>query len=120
MRRLPRLPIRTLAAASLAFVGVTALPGIITASCGDYVHVQTHDEAPIAPQPCHGPECSRVPASAALPLTAPVPSSESDDPTVIINADADHRPSPGWAAGVATDAHPVRVTSSTFHPPRAN
>ena len=121
MRLLPRLPIRTLAAAVLAFAGVALLPGTAPASCGDYVRVQTHDEAPAPPRPCHGPECSKAPAAPALPLTAPVLSScGSDQSPVVLQSDADDRPSPGRAAAGTSAARPVRLTSSIFHPPRAN
>jgi hypothetical protein len=114
-----RLPIRAVAAAALALAGVLMLPGGASATCGDYVHIQT-DDPPAPPRPCHGPQCSKAPATPIVPMTAPVPSSsESEQPSLVVDTEPGGRPSAGWAAGHTRFPLPIRLTSSIFHPPRA-
>ena len=118
----PRLPIRAVAAAVLAVAGVALAPGGAAASCGDYVQIVTdHKPAhqPAGPAaPCPG--CSKAPATPILPLSAPVGSpSESEQSVALTDPAGGTRPVPGWARAMAANPHPVRLTSSIFHPPRA-
>ena len=122
MTLFPRLPVRAVAIAVLAVAGLAVAPGGAAASCGDYVQIVTDHQptpqpaAPVAP--CPG--CSKAPATPILPLSAPVGSpSESEQSVALTNPAGGARPVPGWARSTATSPHPVRLTSSIFHPPRA-
>ena len=123
MRFLSRLPFPALAALGLVIVGVALTPGGAAASCGSYVTIQGHADAggpiPAPTVPCHGPGCSNAPASPALPLTAPVTSSQgSEQPSAHSDSSADSTAGPRWGPFLSVDSHPVRVASSIFHPPR--
>src|SRR5215218_1784280 len=126
MPRLSRLPFPALAAVGLVLAAVALAPGTAAASCGSYVTIQGHTDAgapaPNPPAvPCHGPGCSKAPASPALPLTAPVRSStDSDQPSAHSDSSADPTAGPGWRQFQPVDSHPVPVASSIFHPPRAS
>ena len=111
-------PIRALLGAALALAAGLLLPGVASATCGDYVHIQTAD-APAGPRPCHGPECSKAPAGPAVPLTAPVLSADSDQSSVVVEASSDNRPASGEAARHNPSVVSIRLTSTIFHPPRA-
>ena|SRR5947209_516593 len=118
------LPIRAAASAVLALAGLALAPGTGTASCGDYVQVQTNqpteEHTPPAPCPCHGPQCSKAPATPAVPVTAPIRiTAGSEQPVTTGEAGLPPFHEPGWALSNADSDPPVRLTTSIFHPPRA-
>src|SRR5687767_4518154 len=121
MNLLPRLPVRALAAAVLAVAGLAVVPAGAAASCGDYVQIVADHQPtpqPASPAaPCPG--CSKAPATPILPISVPVRSpSESEQSVALTTPAAGAHPLPGWARSTATSPHPVRLTSSIFHPPR--
>jgi hypothetical protein len=120
LSNLGRFAVATVLVAAWAF----ASPGVATAGCGEPMltlsHAAPDDADPVAPKPCHGPNCSASPAPTDLPPSAPsgpAPSSQE------------------WAAAVApflmnltrdfTSAipdsfgEPVASPSLPFHPPRS-
>ena len=125
MRLISRLPYPALVAAGLVLGGIALTPGTAAASCGNYVIVQNEDHTgqpqPVPAVPCHGPGCSKAPAAPALPMTAPVSSSTGNDqPTADLDSATDASNASSWGRLLPNVEHPIRLTSSIFHPPRAS
>lgn len=125
MRLIPRLPFPALVAVGLVLGGIALTPGTAAASCGSYVIVQNEDYTgqpqPVPAVPCHGPGCSKAPAVPVLPMTAPVASSTgTEQPTAEFDSIPRAIKSSGWGYLNPVDQHPIRLTSSIFHPPRAS
>ena len=111
-----RVPVRATAAAALAVAALAVAPAGANGSCGDYVQVVTDPQPTHEPAPCPG--CSKAPASPILPLTAPI-LSPSEQSVTLTELPTDTRSIRGWAHSPCATWHPVRLTSTIFHPPRA-
>ena len=115
-----------IAAVCLAAAAMLLSPAKAEATCGSYVmiggaHVE-HKEPPhnSSTPICHGPGCSRLPATPIAPLSIPGNLlNDSQELSALVNSDSPISNRSGWSVIATSLTLPAALGNSIFHPPRS-